>query len=148
MMTVRRVLPALLLVAASAAGAGCLDQVRETVGTEPTHEWTTKSTFQETVDGSNLATGSAPTESRQDSFSVPFGSTDVRMTLDVEVESVGNVTVSLASPSEVVYDRGFDATAEDSFQTQEPDTGEWTVETELQGEATIQVRVDARVPVD
>jgi hypothetical protein len=140
---------ALLLVAAASVGAGCLDQVRDTVGAEPSHRWTTKATLEESVSSSgSLAAGEVPTAERETSFSVPFGSTDVRMAVDVEVADAGNVTVGLENPSETVYDRAFSSTDSDTFQTQEPETGEWQLSTTLRGDSAVSIRVDARVPVD
>lgn len=142
-------LAALLLVGATVAGSGCLEQAREAIGTEPSHRWETTSRVQESVSASDsLAGGSPPTASAQDSFSLPLGVTDLRMTVDVSVSGVGNVTVELRDPGDTVYSRAFSSTTEDTFQTGSPETGQWTVEADLQGESSLQVRVDARVPVD
>lgn len=139
---------ALVLVAA-VAGAGCLDQVRDTVGAEPSHTWATKATLQESVSASeSLAAGTLPSETHDTSFSLPMDTTDLRMTVNVDVGQAGNVTVDLRNPSETVYSKAFGSSTEDTFQTQNPTTGEWALESVLRGEADIDVRVDARVPVD
>lgn len=148
-MGIRGHLALALVLGAAVAGAGCLDQVRDTVGAEPSHAWTTKAALQESVSLSDsLAAGTLPTETRDTSFSLPMDTTDLRMIVDVEVGETGNVTVDLRNPSETVYSNGYGSSTQDTFQVEDPTTGEWVVEAMLRAEADLEVRVDARVPVD
>lgn len=145
----QRAAAVLLLAGVTLLGAGCIDGVRDAVGANPSHAWEAQAVVVEDVNPQDsLTSGALPSETREATFSLPVGVTDLRMSLDVEVPSAGNVTVTLSNPSETVYERGFSASGEDAYQTADPETGEWAVETVLRGEAAVEVRVDARVPVD
>lgn len=145
----RRLLLGLLVLVAGVAGAGCLEQVRDTVGAEPSHAWQTKAVLSESASTTeNLASGNLPSETHDTSFLLPMRTTDLRMTVDVDVDQLGNVSLDLRNPSETVYSRAFGSSTEDTFQTQNPPTGEWVLEATIRGDGTVDSRVDARVPVD
>lgn len=138
--------PVLLALAVTAPLlAGCLS-LDDPLGRDPTHAWENRADLATEFDVAGSLLGGNLEQVDGANFSLPEGTTTLRLEASVTLSSPGNVTVTLEGPDGVVYEESFEASDEADFQRFDPAPGDWRLTVRAMGDGEATVRVDARVP--